>query len=242
MSTPVTTTAPKPASVWEDFVDIFISPSQVFARRQNGGFFVPLLVLTIVLVALYFGTKSLFQPVMDAEFARQTAAAMKANPQVTAAQMEKFRGYADTFGFLGYLFGIPIRVMLVGIILWAAGKLVESKQTVSAAMVVSSYAFFPLIVQQIVSALQAAVMDPAKLTGVASVSLSLARFMDPDKTSQLILGLAGRVDLFILWITVLLAIGLSVTGKISRFRAGIAAAIVWLVGSLPVLLRALRAG
>jgi hypothetical protein len=34
---------------------------------------------------------------------------------------------------------------------------------------------------------------------------------------------------------VLIAIGIAVTGKISRGRAAIAAAIVWLVGALPTL-------
>jgi len=38
---------------------------------------------------------------------------------------------------------------------------------------------------------------------------------------------------------VLIAIGLAVTGKISRGRAAIAAAIVWLAGALPLVASAL---
>jgi hypothetical protein len=55
------------------------------------------------------------------------------------------------------------------------------------------------------------------------------------------LALLGRIDVFTIWVTILLAIGLSVTGKIPRSRAAIAAAVVWLVGALPSLLQALRA-
>jgi len=50
----------------------------------------------------------------------------------------------------------------------------------------------------------------------------------------------GRLDVFTLWTTVLLAIGLSVTGRIPRRQAAMAAAIVWFVGAVPALLTALR--
>jgi ABC-type transport system involved in cytochrome c biogenesis permease component len=52
--------------------------------------------------------------------------------------------------------------------------------------------------------------------------------------------LLGRVDVFTIWVTVLLAIGLSVTGRIPRSRAAIAAVIVWICGALPQLLGAMR--
>jgi hypothetical protein len=52
--------------------------------------------------------------------------------------------------------------------------------------------------------------------------------------------LALRVDLFTIWITVLLAIGLRVTGRVSGAQAAGVAALVWLVGALPGVLGALR--
>jgi hypothetical protein len=56
----------------------------------------------------------------------------------------------------------------------------------------------------------------------------------------MVLALLGRVDLFTIWVTVLLAIGLAVTGKIPRSKAAVAAVIVWLVGALPGVLQAAR--
>ena len=44
-----------------------------------------------------------------------------------------------------------------------------------------------------------------------------------------------------IWVTTLLAIGLSVTGKVSRGNAAIAGMLVWILGSLPGLIQALRA-
>jgi VanZ family protein len=56
-----------------------------------------------------------------------------------------------------------------------------------------------------------------------------------------VIALLGRIDLFTIWVTVLLAIGLAVVARIPRSRAAIAAVVVWVIGTLPALLGALRA-
>ena len=56
MTNPETTTSTQ-TSVWEDFVDIFTNPSAVFARRENGNFWLPMLVVTLVIGGLFFATK-----------------------------------------------------------------------------------------------------------------------------------------------------------------------------------------
>ena len=84
------------------------------------------------------------------------------------------------------------------------------------------------------------VMAPASLDVQYRGSLGPGRFLDPDATSPLVLGLVARLDVFTLWITVLLAIGLSVTGRIPKRQAAIAAALVWLLGAVPALLTAMR--
>jgi ABC-type transport system involved in cytochrome c biogenesis permease component len=66
--------------------------------------------------------------------------------------------------------------------------------------------------------------------------------MDPDHASPVIMALASRVDPFVIWITILLAIGLHVVGKIPKQQAYIAAAIVWVAGALPAVFGALRGG
>ncbi|MDB4872113.1 MAG: Yip1 protein, partial [Gemmatimonadales bacterium] len=72
--------------------------------------------------------------------------------------------------------------------------------------------------------------------------ISPARFMDPDQASPVLLALLSRVDPFVIWITVLLAIGLHVVGEIPKQQAYISAAIVWVVGALPAVFGALRGG
>lgn len=227
-------------SLWEDFVDIFYAPSSVFARRSDGKWGMPLLILVIVGTVLFFLTKNSMQPIMDAEFARRSADMMRKNPNLTQEQLSSGRGMFETFGPFFFALGMTFTVILTGIVLWLVGKLFDAKESVAAALMVATYSEVPRLVQVLTNAAQGLFMSPDKLTSVNAVSFSLARFMDPDQTSAVILALASRVDLFVIWITVLLAIGLSVVGKIPKQQAAIAAVIVWLLGALPAVIGALR--
>jgi len=230
------------ASLWEDFVDIFYAPSSVFARRTDGKFGKPLLFLVVVCAVLAFLTKNAMQPVMDAEFARRSAEMLRKNPNLTAEQMASGRGFFETLGPIFFAIGITISVLGTGVVLWAVGKLFDAKESVAAAIMIATYAEMPRIVQILVNAAQGLFMAPEKLTSMYSVGISPARFMDPDHASPVILALASRVDPFVIWITVLLAIGLHVVGKIPKQQAYIAAAIVWVAGVLPAVFGALRGG
>jgi hypothetical protein len=232
---------PGRAGLWEDFVDIFYAPSSVFARRSEGKFGMPLLFLVLVGTVLFFLTKNATQPIMDAEFARQTAAAMRKNPNITAEQMASSRGFFEMLSPLFFAVGITLSVIGTGFVLWLVGKLFDAKESVAAAIMIATYSEVPRLVQVLTNAAQALVMSPEKLNSLNSVGFNLARFMDPDG-SQVMIALASRVDLFTIWITVLLAIGLHVVGKIPKQQAAIAAGITWVVGALPALLGALRAG
>src|SRR3982750_2084135 len=103
---------------------------------------------------------------------------------------------------------------------------------------VASYAFIPRIVEGVVTSVQGLLLDPSQFTGRWRISLGAGRFLDPDATSPVLLALLGRLDVFAIWVTVLLVIGLSVTGKIPRVRAAIAGVIVWFLGAVPLLLQA----
>jgi hypothetical protein len=227
-------------SLWEDFVDIFYAPSSVFARRASGKFGMALLFLAVACAILAFLTKNAMQPVMDAEFARRSADMMRKNPNLTAEQLASGRGFFETLGPLFFAIGITISALGTGVVLWAVGKLFDAKESVAAAIMIATYAEMPRLVQILVSAAQGLFMAPEKFTSIYSVGISPARFMDPDQTSPVVMALASRIDPFVIWITVLLAIGLHVVGKIPKQQAYISAAIVWVVGALPAVFGALR--
>ncbi|HEX9606029.1 MAG TPA: YIP1 family protein [Gemmatimonadaceae bacterium] len=233
--------SPAKAGLWEDFVDIFYAPSSVFARRSDGKFGMPLLFLVIIAAVLVFVTKNAMQPVMDAEFARQSAAAMRKNPSLTSEQLAMGRNFFEMLAPIVFAIILTISVLGTGVVLWLVGRLFDAKESVAAAIMVATYAEVPRIVQILTNAAQGLFMSPEKLTSVNSVSFSLARFMNPDTASPVIITLASRVDVFTIWVTVLLAIGLHVVGKIPKQQAAIVAAITWVVGALFPVFGALRA-
>jgi hypothetical protein len=230
--------APKRVSRWEDFIDIFYAPSSVFARREHSGFGVPMLVVTLALAAIGLATFNAMSPIMDAEFSRATASAMKKG--VTAEQMQSMRSMGEKIGRIMLVIIPPIMIFLTGVVLWMCGKFVSARQTVGAAIMVAAYANVPRILGKVLEGAQALLMDPSQLNGRYAVTLSVARFLDRDTVSPVLYAFAGRMELFTIWATVLLAIGLAVTGRIPRNRAAIAAALVWLIGSLPDISTALR--
>ena len=232
--------AAEPASRWEDFIDIFYAPSQVYARRANSGFGIPMVVVTALLGLITIANSGVLQPMMDAEFARATAAAMRKNPQLTPEMMAQGRGFGEAVAKYGAFIFVPVGIFLTGLCLWLCGKLVDAREAASAAIMVAAYAFFPRVIEGILNGVQGLLLDPATLNGRFRISLGVGRFLDPDTASPVLVALLGRVDVFTIWVTVLLAIGLSVTGRIPRARAAIAAALVWLLGALPTVFGALR--
>jgi hypothetical protein len=223
--------APKPPSVWEDFVDIFYAPRQVFERRKDGRFGLALVVLTVVMTALFFAFRPAMEAVMDAEFQRQMTQALRDNPQLKPEQLQAGRRFTERLLPLFVLFGIPIRVFAVAIGLWLLGKVVGSVQSLGQAAMVSTYALFPRVIESVLLGVQGLLMDPDSITSRYSVTLSVARFLDPNSVPSSLLKLAGQVDVFVFWTVALLGLGLAVTGRVSAEKAAIVCAIIWFVGA-----------
>ncbi len=231
--------SPDKATLMDDFMDIFYAPSKVFARRANKSFWIPLLIVAGLFGAIFIANRDLMEPIMEAEMSR----AMEQNPggqQLTEEQMAAGRRVAGTFATVGAFIFTPITLIVLGLVIWLVGKFFDSAQTLNAAITVAVFAYVPRIVEGIVGRVQGLFIDPSTLDSRYSLTLGPGRFLDPDTTSPILLGIVGRLDLFTIWVTVLIAIGLAVTGKMSRGKAAVAAAVVWFVGALPTLAGALR--
>ncbi|HWP38574.1 MAG TPA: YIP1 family protein [Gemmatimonadales bacterium] len=241
MNQPAAPPGPQPsASVWEDFVDILYTPAVVFARRESGKAWIPLLVVTLALGSLFLVNSRLLEPMFDAEFDRSMAAAVRDNPQMTPEVMAQARRMGRVFATVGAFVFVPIIVCLIGFALWLFGKVAEARITFGTAVLVAAYAYVPRVIEALLSGVQGLILDPATLDGRYRLTLGLGRFLDPDTTAPMLLAIAGRVDVFTIWVTVLLAVGLSVTGKVSRQSAAVVATFVWVAGALPALFQAMR--
>ena len=233
-------TAPAPdtkAPGWEDYLEVFYAPSRVFTRRGTkwGG---PLLVLFLAMVVVVLGTYSLLKPLYDAEGQRAMADRLQGMTAEQRAQAEQMSG---KFAFLGPVAVIGLHTvipLLLGILLWLVGKMLGAVQQLGAALTVGVFSYFPRILAWPVFGLQAAILPEDRLKGFAAVSLGPARLVEP--TNLATIGMLGRLDLFVIWTTILLALGLRVTGGITTQKAIIAGVIMWILGTLPPLIAYLR--
>ena len=233
MTTPAAAPAPETAALWEDFLEIYIKPAAVFERRKAAGFGLALLVLTVVFGVLFFGLKGAFQPIMDAENARAIAKVMAKYPQITPEMMEGRGQMGGKFAPVFVTIFVPITVLCIGLLTWAAGKMVGAALSLGAATMIATYAYFPRLLELLVSGAQALLLPEDQLTGRASTSLGAARAFDPDTASSMLMAVLLRVDVFTLWVTFLLAVGIRVVGNVPMGKALAAAAVVWVLGALP---------
>jgi hypothetical protein len=236
----MTATAPEPkAPSWEDYIEIFYAPSRVFARRGTrwGG---PLLVLVVAAALVIFGTYSLLRPLYEAEGQRAMAGRLQEMTAEQRAQMERMSG---KFGILAPVTMAAFHAivpLVLGIVLWLVGKTVGAVQELGSALMVGAFSYFPRVLAWPLYALQTAVLPEEKVRGFANISFSPARLVDLDTTGLATVALLSRLDIFVLWTTFLLALGLKVTGKISTEKAVIAGVVMWVLGTLQPLIAYLR--
>lgn len=234
--------AAKPAALWEDFVDVFTNPSAVFARRRDGRAAHAILLYTLLGLLTFYVARPALQPAFDKQIAAQVAK-VNANPQIPAEQKEKIvaqmRGAADSpLAYIGPLFALPISLALTALALWGVGKGFGSAATYGQAFAVTALAGIPRAVLALLGGGLFSALGRT-VTSQYGLTLSPAALLGPD-ASDVLAALLSRFDVGVLWHTALLGVGLAVVGKISRGKAMGAAAAVWVIGGLAVLVTALR--
>jgi hypothetical protein len=217
----------KPASRWEDFMDIFYAPTSVYERRQNQSPWPTILIVTVLLVIISVLTFNATAPAFEAELRHAMAKAMAKTPQMTQDMADK----SISFSMIGKKWGavlFPLGVLFFAVFIWLVAKIVGAKETYGGALIVIAYASIIGVLSSIVTGAQALVLDVSGMTTPDQLSLSVARFMDKATTSPALYAVAKQLDVFGIWALVVMAIGVRVTGKTSR-NAAIAFAIIWWV-------------
>ena len=233
---------PAQPSFAEDVIDIFFQPAAVFRRRQNRSVWPPMLFVAIAIGLIFFATFNTLQPIFEAEFTRNTAKAMANNPQITPEALEKMRSVNLTIA--RYVIGVIMLLTMVvlGTITWLVGKFFGSKQTFHSGLVVAAWSYMPRVIGAVLAGVQGLVMDPSKLNSQLAISIGPARFLDVEAANPVLYQILGRFDLITIWVTVLIGIGMFVTGKLGKGQATAVAIVVWVIGGLPALRQALLAG
>ena len=243
---PNATNAPAPADapgLFEDFVDIFATPARVFARRATSGGGMAFFVVAILLGGILYSGKGVMEPIMEAQMAKGMAAAQKANPAMTAEQMQVGMNFQKKLMPIFLVIGAPMALFGVGILVWLVGKPLGAQITFGSSLMIAAYGYVPRIIAGVITDVEGLLMsDTSHLTNLSQLSLGPARFLDPDATGAAMIAVMTRLDVITIWVTVLLAVGLYSAGKLTKEKAITAGVLLWVLGTLFPLWGAIRQG
>jgi hypothetical protein len=218
-----------------DCAEIYYSPGEVFERRRGGEWGGPYFVFIIAMIVIFFATRGLLQPMMDAETNRGLAK-MATNPDVSPEQLEAARNMGQKFVVFGVAFFVLVIPFLSGLFLKLVSKIAGAAVTLKQTMAIGVLSLFPMILSSVLAGAQGAVLDESAQTGKYAFSIGPARFLDPDTASPLMMAIAGHFDLFQLWIFFLMGLGVKVMGRTSNGTAVAVGVGMWVVSLLPALI------
>jgi hypothetical protein len=224
----------------EDLVDIFAAPAKVFARRAKAGGGLAFLFVTLVLGAVQYSGKNVMEPIIDAQIRKGIETAKQRNPGVTDEQLQAAVPMQRKVATVMTIAGIPIALLVVGLLVWVVGKIFGASVTYGSSLMIASFAWVPRIIGGVLVDVQGLLMDDvSKLVNMSQLSIGPARFLDPVTANPFVLAALLRVDLFTLWSTVLIGVAYLAAGKVSKEKAIMAAATVWLVPTILALVGAI---
>lgn len=226
--------APEKASLIEDCIDIWFTPSAVFARQSGAGWFGPYAVSAVLLAVLAFAAMGSMQGIFDAEVVKAIAAAKAENPNITGEQLATMQTVMEKSIQFSGLIGLPIALFVLGFGVWLVSRLLGGILSLGGGIMVASFAYLPKALEMLLVIVQGMVFDTAAWTGRYKFSWGAGRFMEPGETQGLY-NLIGRVDVFTVWVTILIALGLVHAAKVEKTKAYAGAAVVWVLGAIPAL-------
>lgn len=231
---------PEPAALSEGerLIDTFIAPSKTFTDLgRNASWWAPFIIISVVSVLFFVvvGQKIGFRKVVE----NQIQASPKATERMDRLPADQRERALDqqakgtqyfTYGYpvIILIFNVIIAGVLYGTFTFGAGAVVKFKTAFAIVM----YASLPAILKLVLAV-------GSILGGMSADSFSMQNpvatnpgyFMDPAG-SPFLFRLASGLDVFMIWILVLTAIGFSCVSKVKR---GTSLAIVfgwWIVFTL----------
>lgn len=223
---PVISAAPA-AAPWEDVLDIFYAPRQVFERRRDGKYLIPLLVICAVTVAVFFLSSQLNEALQDAEMTRTFK-----DRGITGEQAAQAKAMAQKFaGLAVYLLPIFVAIgcWINGLLIMLVGNAMGGKFSFAQGTTIAVLAAMPEVMGRILVGVQGLFLDTASVVHRYSFSINASRFM-PAGTNNWLLKLGALADPFVLWGVVLTGFGALIIGRMEKEKAAVLAIIVAIVG------------
>jgi hypothetical protein len=208
---------------------VFFSPGKAFAdiaRRPR--WWIPVILIAI-LSTIYLnaftqrvGWESVLRPAIERNANTQSMPVQQREQLITtAAGIYKYVGYGSVLLTLLYVFIVAVLLMFLFDTMMSAG--VGLKRM----MAVVAYGFLPLAIQTILSMVVLFLKDPEEFNLQNPLMFNVGAYLSPDSPAAL-RALGSSIDVFSLWIIILLAIGVSSAArKMSFGKAFAGIAVPW---------------
>lgn len=227
--------AQKKAPLWEDVVDIFVSPAALFRRNAKSSWVVPWLVLSVILAVVYL---VFMGPFGEMTVAQTREVMARAGRELPAAALQPPGLVRHLFTALLFQpIGLLIGILLGGFLLWIAALVAQGGPRFPQAMMIIAWASFPSILQKVVQGVLVLLKTSsgAELSPTRDVSTGLLRFLDPSTIPLPLVSALAMVDLFALWSLILWIVALKAICHYSTGKATAVAVATWLLLLLPLM-------
>ena len=213
---------------------VFFEPGKTFADiAERPRWLVPLLigilsaVLLIYLFNRHVGWESSLQRAMDNNrFVQQLT------PEQRQIALDRQLRLVPVFSYIGAILGVPITLLLAAglatvIIRGLLGTPIRFVQAFAAI----AYAFLPRVVYQGLSISVMFLKNPDEFDLQNAFASNPGAFMDPQKSSRFLYTVASQLDVFSIWVILLVAVGLKAAGgkRLSFGGALFAVVLPWAV-------------
>ena len=213
---------------------VFFEPGKTFADiAERPRWLVPLLigilsaVLLIYLFNRHVGWESSLERAMDNNrFVQQLT------PEQRQTAFDRQLRLLPVFSYLGAILGFPITLLLAaglatGIIRGLLGTPIRFVQAFAA----MAYAFLPRVIYAGLSISVMFLKTPDEFDLQNAFASNPGAFMDPQKSSRFLYTVASQLDVFSIWVILLMAVGLKAAGgkRLSFGGALFAVVLPWAV-------------
>lgn len=229
MSETIAEAESQPASWWEDVVDVYLSPTELFERRRDASWKRPALILAGLSVLLYL--------VLIPANAAVMQAAMAENPEAAEA-MAQWRGLFHVIGAIFVPIMIAVLILYNGAIVWLGAKLLDAAMGFGRALLIATFAAYVMLPEQLAGGLMVLLRRGEPIDPETDLSVGVLQLIDAEALSPWTIALLAQIDVFSLWFAAIVAVGVHVVARATWTQAALVAAIVWLLGVVPALIGA----
>lgn len=219
-----------PKSFIQRIVGVLFSPTETFediVRRPN--IVAPLLLIVI----LGYLTTAVIMPKMDFSTMReqQAEAMRKQNPNMSEEQMAQMeRITSASVKVMSWVFPLLFIVwyLIIAGVLLLAFRLMGGEGNFAQAFAITLYSWIPMVLFSILTAIIVLARGSFDPVTAATLVKSNPAFLVDMKANPVLYSLLSSIDLFTIWMLILLTIGFSVMSKLSKAKSAVIVVSLWI--------------